>query len=115
MLRSCIAGPPILYLACRTEMICFVDQDKIRWHNTFFLDTFRLSLFHRRLQGTGKGLCVKQPPRRLDAEASLKSNDTARATLAKRVSKHKKKGVQASFNLKLSKKYLQINSIANYP
>ena len=72
-------------------MIYLVDQDKIRPHNTFTRIHSNYPCSTEGCEGTGKGLRVKQPPRRLDTEASSKSNYTARATLAKRVSKHKSK------------------------
>ena len=72
-------------------MIYFVDQDKIQRHNTFTRIHLNYPCSTGDCEGTGKDLRVKQPPRRLDTEASSKSNYTARATLAKRVSKHKKK------------------------
>ena len=71
-------------------MIYLVDQDKIRRHNTFTQIPSDYPCSTGGCEGTGKGLRVKQPPRRLDAEASLKNTYTARATLAKRVWKHKK-------------------------
>ena len=64
-------------------MIYLVDQDKIRRHNTLTQIHLEYPCSTVGCKGTGKGLCVKQPPRRLDAEASSKSNYTARATLAK--------------------------------
>ena len=89
----------------RTEMIYLVDQDKNWRHNTFRLLGYikDYSCSTGGCEGTGKRLRVKQPPRRLDAEASSKSNYTARATLLKRVSNHKKikiMSVQASFSAK---------------
>ena len=57
----------------RTEMIYLVDQDKMRRKT--------LLKFHSDnpcstggCKGTGKGLRVKQPQRRIDAEASTNSN-----------------------------------------
>ena len=67
-------------------MIYFVDQDKIQQHNTFTWIHPDYPCSTGGCEGTGKSFRVKQPPRRLDAEASSKSNYTARATLAKRVS-----------------------------
>ena len=58
-------------------MIYFVDQDKIPRHNTFTRIHSDYPCFTGGCKGTGKGLRVKQPPRRLDAEASLKSSYTA--------------------------------------
>ena len=72
-------------------MIYLVDQDKIRWHNTFTPIHSDYPCSTGGCEGTGKDLRVKQSPRRLDAAASSQSNYKARATLAKRVSKHKKK------------------------
>ena len=71
-------------------MICLEDQDKIRRHYTFTRIHSDYPCSSGSCKGSGKGLRVKHTPRRLDAEASSKSNYTARATLAKRVSKHKK-------------------------
>ena len=81
-------------------MIYLGDQDKIRRHNTFTRIHSDYPCSTIGCEGTGKGLRGKQPPRRLDAEASSKSSYTARATLTKRVSKHKKKSVQALFIVK---------------
>ena len=72
-------------------MIYFVDQNKIRRHNTFTRIHSDYPCSTGGCEGTNKGLRVKQPLISLDAEASSKSNYTARATLAKRVSKHNKK------------------------
>ena len=83
----------------KTEMIYFVDQDKIWQHNTFTRIHSDYPCSTGGCEGTSKGLCVKQPPRRLDAEKSSKSNYTARATLAKKF-RNKKMSVQASFNVK---------------
>ena len=81
-------------------MIYLVDQNKIRRHNTFSRIHSDYPCSTGGCEGTGKGLRVKQPPRKLDAEASSKSNYTAKETPAKRVLKHKKMNVQASFNVK---------------
>ena len=73
-----------------TEIIYLVDQDKIRGHNTFIRIHSDYPCSAGGCEETGKGLRVKQLLRSLDAEASSKNKYTARATLAKRVSKHNK-------------------------
>ena len=50
-------------------MIYLVNQDKTRWHNTFTRINSDYPCSTGGCEGTGKGLHVKQPPRRLDAEA----------------------------------------------
>ena len=70
-------------------MIYLVDQDKIRRHNILTQVHSDYPCSTGDCKGTGKGLRVQQPPRRIDAEASSKEDKESGYRKQKRTRKHK--------------------------